>query len=171
MVPYNVDFARLRDFTAPFEDRPQLVDEQFSPSTLVASEAVSILSQALYDPVSNPNDQAILGFARGGTPIAVEPGNPETWFPGNNPAAGDVFNEGFYNDFVRWTNARLTEITDAGNNPVIRGLFWYQGERDAVIGSSAVNAYETNLENLVFRFREDFGSDLPVVAPSARCKE
>lgn len=48
----------------------------------------------------------------------------------------------------------------AVRTPVVKGLFWFQGERDAVIGSAAVNIYDVNFENLMFRFRDLLGADL-----------
>ena len=157
-VGYNLIFARDRTV---FTD-PDHTDQSFSSSSLDTSQAVTLLSQDLFQ----SNNQAILGFARPGTTIS----NQETvnWFPGADPANGQINDASFYGDFVDWTNARLNEIQTPTVTPVVKGLFWYQGERDAVLGASAVAAYETNFENLTYRFRQLYGNDVPIVAAEIR---
>ncbi|TWU60152.1 hypothetical protein Poly51_04270 [Rubripirellula tenax] len=157
-VGYNLNFARDRTvFT-----NPSYVDQAFSSNLLDTSQAVTQLSQGLFQ----TNDQAIFGFARPGTTISDQ--EAVTWFPGSDPANGQVKDDGFYGDFVDWTSSRIAEIVAAGNTPVVKGLFWFQGERDAVLGATAVSAYETNFENLTYRFREVFGNNVPIVAAEIR---
>ncbi len=157
-VGYGLTFARDRTvFT-----NPNHVDQAFESNLLDTSQAVTLLSQDLYE----ANDQAIYGFARGGT--AISNAEATNWYPGNDPANGQVDDSNMYGDFVAWSNARLNEIVANGDTPVVKGLFWFQGERDAVIGSAAVDAYEDNFENLVYRFRDAFGNDLPIVAAEIR---
>lgn len=134
----------------------------FSSNTLDGSLAVSVLASGLHQEGA---DVAIYGFARNGTPVAYEENHPN-WFPGNDPAEGELYNDSMYANFVEWANQRLTDLTDAGHTPRVAGLFWFQGERDAVIGTH--EAYEANLTNLLYRFREDFGEDLPIVAAEIR---
>ncbi|MGB7329097.1 MAG: sialate O-acetylesterase [Rubripirellula sp.] len=157
-VGYNLDFARDR---TTFTD-PNHVDQSFSSNSLDTSQAVTILSQGL----AASNKQAIFGFARAGTAISNQ--ESVNWFPGTDPANGQVDNTSMYGDFVDWTNARLGEIVAAGDTPVVKGLFWFQGERDAVQGATSVDSYETNFENLSYRFRENFGNNVPIVAAEIR---
>jgi len=157
-VGYNLDFARDRTV---FSD-PDHTDQAFSSGSLDSSEAVTVLS----DGVFQSNDLAIFGFARGGTAIS----NAETvnWFPGSDPANGVLDDSNMYGNFTAWINNRLDEIVASGRTPVVKGLFWFQGERDAVIGSAAVNIYDVNFENLMFRFRDLLGADLPIIATEIR---
>lgn len=134
----------------------------FSSSSANGSLAVSVLASELHQ---DGADVAVYGFARNGTPVAFEEGHPN-WFPGTDPASGEVYNDSMYANFVEWANQRLADLTDAGHTPRVAGLFWFQGERDAVIGTH--EDYETNLTNLIYRFREDFGDDLPIVAAEIR---
>ena len=157
-VGYNLTFARDRTI---FTD-PSHVDQEFSSGSLDSSQAVTLLSQGLFQ----SNDQAIFGFARSGTTIADQ--EAVSWFPGDDPANGQVDDSNYYSDFANWTNARLAELTAAGKVPVVKGVFWFQGERDAVLGESAVNAYEKNFENLTYRFRQLFGKDVPIIIAEIR---
>lgn len=134
----------------------------FTSSSVDGSLAVSVLASGLHQ---DGADVAVFGFARNGTPVAFEEGHPN-WFPGTDPASGEVYNDSMYGNFVEWANQRLTDLTDAGHTPRVAGLFWFQGERDAVIGTH--EDYESNLTNLLYRFREDFGDDLPIVAAEIR---
>lgn len=157
-VGYNLTFARDRTV---FTD-PTHTDQSFSSSSLDTSQAVTLLSQGLFQ----SNDQAIFGFARPGTALTnLESPN---WFPGADPANGQVNDAGYYGDFVDWMDARIDEIEAAGNIPIVKGLFWFQGERDAVQGLASVDAYETNFRNLAYRFREHFGNNLPIVVAEIR---
>jgi hypothetical protein len=55
----------------------------------------------------------------------------------------------------------------------VKGLFWFQGERDVVlertnVDNTAADNYETNFENLISRFRDDFNDEITVVAAKLR---
>lgn len=156
-VGYNLTFARTRNSFGP-----NAIEQSFSSGALDASLAVSVLSTELDQ---SGADQAIYSFARNGTAISNQ--EPINWYPGADPAGGVVFDGSLYGDFVVWANARLAEITGAGDTPVVKGLFWFQGERDVVV-TSGVTSYQTNFENLVYRFRDDFGAQLPIVATNIR---
>lgn len=157
-VGYNLDFARDRTV---FSD-PTHTDQAFSSSALDSAEAVTVLADGIFQ----GNDVAIFGFGRNGT--AISSAESVNWFPGADPANGLVDNSNIFGDFVDWIDARLAEITASGRTPVVKGLFWFQGERDAVIGATAIDSYETNFENVAFRFREMFGTDLPIIATEIR---
>lgn len=162
-VGYNLTYSRFRngDLTSASE----YSTPTYTTNLLIPDLAVSQLSTGLH---TGGNDQAIFGFARNGTPIDFGSGGVQTWYPGDDPANGLYYDDGLYGDFSAWASARLDEITNAGNTYNIKGLFWFQGENDATLGGTAVTNYQENFENLVYRFREDFGSDLAVVATEIR---
>ena len=99
--------------------------------------------------------------------------NGESWFPGT---VNQPYNDELYGSFLDWSALRLQETqngadgvpgTDDDRYTKIRGIFWFQGERDATEGT--FGQYEVNFENLVARFRNDFASpQLPIVASEIR---
>jgi len=103
------------------------------------------------------NDIIILQFCVCGTSINA----PINWYPGDDPMAGKVNNEGLYGSFLKYVTEakRLATAQDLTWN--VKGLFWHQGESDA----NALHAdnYQLNLDHLIYRFRKDLGADLPIV--------
>lgn len=165
-VGFNLRFGRVEDRN-PSGGMTDLTDviEEFSSNFLNTNMAVTELALGLHD----QNDMAIYSFARNGRPLANSNNDSgESWFPGADPANGDVFNDELYGAFVLWANARLNEIIADGDTPVVKGIFWFQGEGDVGIGTSATDAYQTNYENYLFRLRQDFGSQVIVVSADIR---
>ena len=107
------------------------------------------------------------GYARGGRPLAnTNNDSGESWYPGSNLTDGDPANDVRYDDelygsFRDWASDRLTALEAQGFNPVVKGIFWFQGEGD--VSAMTTGEYQENFENLIFRFREDFGYDVVVV--------
>jgi hypothetical protein len=90
------------------------------------------------------------------------------WYPGettNDPSAGEGYT-------VWWdtVEAGLAALTADGQEPVVRGMVWMQGESDAISAETAA-AYATNLEHLIARVRADTGvADLPFVTAQIDCR-
>lgn len=135
----------------------------FSTNTPNTTTAVGSLANSLRKP---GNDIAVYAYARNGTPVALAGTNP-TWHAGTNLATGGTpYNSSMYSDFVTWSGARVADLSAGGNTVNVKGIFWFQGERDAVINTH--NAYEENFENILLRMRQDFGANIPVVAAKIR---
>lgn len=60
-----------------------------------------------------------------------------------------------YYELMLFLYDRIIEFEEAGIHPVIRGLFWMQGEADAC-EANLKNNYQVYLSNLVTAFREEF---------------
>lgn len=68
-----------------------------------------------------------------------------------------------YHNFTTTVNAATQAVIDAGDTPILMGMFWVQGEADAN-SIESIN-YEANLTDLISRVRADFfgGDDAPFV--------
>lgn len=139
----------------------------FSTNMLDSTSAVTVLAQGLYE----SNGVAVFSYIRNGAPIVpgsqqFSNGTPYYW--GSDPTATpQPDNNSLYGAQLDWVEARIGEITARGDNPVVKGVFWYQGEGDAGNGVSAAD-YEDGLESLLVRLRDDYGAELPVVATNIR---
>lgn len=91
---------------------------------------------------------------------------PGDWFPGDNPAGGQVNDTGLYASFLNYVADARRQVEARDLTWELKGLFWHQGEGDAVAGRSA--EYEKNLRHLFTRLRTDFGEDLPIVTGHIR---
>lgn len=66
-----------------------------------------------------------------------------------------------YRDFMETIEIATNQLDDRGDEYVIRGLLWHQGESDS---KSETAIYERRLKEFITRFREDIDQpDLPVV--------
>ena len=176
---FNLHVARSSDSFSDFPNHTIVIDS-FSLSNVNESLAVPILASGLRQ---EGRDVAIFTFARSGAglnrnlPAEGGAGNEWIWYPGSDPAAGQIYQDSMYANSVTWFNSRLSELEDAGLTPEVKGVFWFQGEKDARLGKLTTSeggrddhlVYADNFDNLVFRFRQDFGADLPIV--SARIRE
>eukprot|EP00752_Nemacystus_decipiens_P013500 g11958.t1 len=145
---------------------PSDVLNAYSSNLLDTSKNVNQLAINLYQ----GNDIAIYSFGRNGralTNVADTSDDGESWYPGDGTTNYD---SELYGDFQAWSSARLAELALAnpGSTATVKGVFWFQGEGDVGIGSTAVNSYQDNFENLVDRFRDDFNEDVAVVATKLR---
>ena len=158
-VGFTLHFARSEDaFVGNYPD--DAVAVQFSSDLLDTSLPTSILAMGLQQ---GDRDVAIIAFTRVASSLALVPGESDTsWFPGSDPANGEVFNDALCYNFLNWSQARINELQDQGHTINVRGIFWFQGERDGATGFHEV--YEENFTNLVFRFRETYGQELRMVA-------
>lgn len=87
---------------------------------------------------------ALLKHANGGTGLYND------W----NPQGGPEFNH-----FVNTVASGMAALQAAGLTPVIRGMLWVQGERDARSLDTA-NQYEQNLEAFIREMRNRYGQEL-----------
>ncbi|MFK7790448.1 MAG: sialate O-acetylesterase [Phycisphaeraceae bacterium] len=165
-VGFNLDFARVQD-RPDFLVGPGETSGAFSTRLLEPTNAVSVLAQGLH----NGKDVAVLSYIRNGASITpginfYSNGTPYYW--GSDPSVSpQPDNTSLYGAHLAWVGARLTEISSRGDTPVVKGVFWYQGEGDAGANvSSAV--YQAGLEGLLDRLRSDYGADLPVIATEIR---
>ena len=148
------------------------IAQSFTSSSVSSSFATSILASELHQ---EGRDVAIFSFARNGAALNLG-GNTNVWYAGSDPAGGELYQDSLYANSVVWFTSRLDELRADGFAPEVKGLFWFQGERDALQGKIAesdggVNdhlLYGENFDNLVFRFRQDFGENLPIVAARIR---
>jgi len=99
---------------------------------------------------------AIIKHAVGGTDLGAN------WNPGNY--AGDTTHFGpQYAIFVETVNSGINSLIAQGYTPVIRGMLWQQGERDARDGSFGP-AYDRNLSHFIKRVRAEFSApNLPFI--------
>ena len=165
-VGFNLDFARVQD-RPDYLITPTETSGAFSTNLLDTSNAVSILAQNLFA----GNDMAVFSYIRNGAPIVpgsqqFSNGTPYYW--GSDPAVTPQPDDtSLYGAHLDWVDARLQAITDRGDTPVVKGVFWYQGEGDA--GNSVSQAdYQAGLEGLLARLRNDYGGSLAVVATEIR---
>ena len=79
--------------------------------------------------------------------------------PGNWDTTGTLFDTS-----VTLLNDALAALTAAGYNPLLRGILWSQGERDAgAITSATITKaqYKSALTTMIANYRTEFGSTLP----------
>ncbi|MDF1825210.1 MAG: sialate O-acetylesterase [Verrucomicrobiales bacterium] len=87
------------------------------------------------------------------------------WYPGDNPAAAITNDEGLYQSFTRYLADIRLQLEAEGIQWKVDGLFWHQGEADT---GHDLTTYEQNLRNLFWRFRNDLGENLPIIAGHIR---
>jgi hypothetical protein len=88
-------------------------------------------------------------------------GEEANWYPGEEPAKGKVNDAGLYGSFTRYLADVRLQLEADDIEWDLASLFWHQGESDIKRSSSE---HQQNLENLFWRFREDLGKELPIVA-------
>jgi hypothetical protein len=73
--------------------------------------------------------------------------------------------QGYYPDLLSClSNAMAVLPRETGHRGRVAGVFWTQGESDALAGTNTAAAYGTNLENFVLALRRHFGEPrLPFV--------
>ncbi|MBN1393434.1 MAG: PEP-CTERM sorting domain-containing protein [Pirellulales bacterium] len=95
------------------------------------------------------DDVYLVKYSEGGTSLA------EDWNPDGTG--------GHYNTLKTAANAALQDLVGDGLSPIVSGMVWMQGERDAQYADMAA-AYATNLANLIETVRDDFSTpDMPFV--------
>jgi len=108
---------------------------------------------------------ALIKHARGGTKLTTDALNYKTttgWHPGTNAADTASFGAEFAL-FVHTVTNALAALRAQGDEPVLGGLFWVQGEADSTSIKAGAD-YGANFANFVRRVREQFAApDLPVV--------
>jgi len=88
------------------------------------------------------------------------------WYPGDDPQNGQTHDAGLFGKFQKYiAHAQAQAEQEHGLEWNVRGLFWHQGESDSRFPAAQ---YEKNLANLVWRFRNLLGKELPVVAGHIR---
>ena len=99
---------------------------------------------------------AIIKHAVGGTSLGAD------WNPG--VSAGDISHFGpQFTIFVETVNSGISALITQGYTPVIRGMLWQQGERDARYSSHGP-VYDRNLSHFIKRVRAQFNApNMPFV--------
>lgn len=87
-----------------------------------------------------------------------------TWYPNaSDPGSPAEYSLSLYHSMVSWANKALAAARQLEPETEFAGLFWLQGEADALLQSSS-NNYSTNLTNFIQRLRYDLGmANLPIV--------
>lgn len=89
------------------------------------------------------------------------------WYPGDDPQNENVFNGGLYGKFEKYIgHAKQALENDFKQTWQVKGLFWHQGENDS--NGDHHLAYNKNLTNLFWRFRNLLGKELPIVIAEIR---
>lgn len=80
------------------------------------------------------------------------------WNPGNQEGREQGPE---YKKFIETVRAGIEELKNQGFKPVIRAMFWQQGEGDArdLAGEANNRAYGKNLNNFIHQVRKDVGCD------------
>lgn len=113
------------------------------------------------------DDIVFIQYCRCGAPIHQTDARM-SWYPGDDPKNGKVFNEGLYNLFTVYLEHAKEELKNKYNKDWnFKGLFWHQGESEAHVVET-VEKYPQNLKNLITRFRMDLGPQLKIVAAHIR---
>jgi hypothetical protein len=102
-------------------------------------------------------------YCRCGAPVTAQA--PNSWFPGEDPASGRVFEGGLLPRFEKYIRSAREQVEQAGHTWEVKGLIWHQGESDA---SSDKAIFERDLRRVFDRFRSLLGAELPIVAGHIR---
>lgn len=98
---------------------------------------------------------AIVGAARGNT----------AQFSGADAGNGNWDDTGSLDDdLITYANNAISKIEAQGHTVTFQGILWHQGERDAdsiTDGNMTKSDYKTALENMIGRFRSEFGAEMP----------
>ncbi len=152
------DPASIRYFGMGCSSRPDkanlTVIKKLHPSTSGAGLAGALREQA-------GGDIVFIQYCVCGTSL----GDVVNWFPGEDPAAGKVNDEGLYGSFTKYLADVRLQLEAEDVEWKVAGLFWHQGESDIKRSSAE---HQRNLKNLFWRFRKDLGKDLPIVAGHIR---
>ena len=131
-------------------------------------------------------EHVIIKYASGDTQLSATKvtadNNISTWTPPSYVAANpDITFDGdkigdLYDGFIATVNEALTKLKADGYTPVVKGLWWMQGERDSNYGSMTADLYSTLLRALISDVRHDVGmisgedlSDMPAVFGRIYC--
>jgi hypothetical protein len=129
-----------------------------STQTMGSGLASSLVAQA------GGRDIVFVQYSRCGASIMHRAKN--SWWPGENPAAGKRFDEGVFASFEKYLASARTQVErDLGEKWEVKGLFWHQGETDQ---SADKTAFERDLRNVFARLRGLLGADVPIVAAHIR---
>ncbi len=108
-------------------------------------------------------DIVFVQYCRCGAPVTAKAAN--SWFPGEDPANGQVFEGGLLPRFEKYIRSAREQVEMAAQTWEVKGLIWHQGESD-VASDKAV--FERDLRRVFDRFRTVFGRELPIVAGHIR---
>ncbi len=92
---------------------------------------------------------ALIKHAHSGTSLFAQ------WSPGASGADRSDWGEQ-YAIFVTTVEGGLAALRACGDEPVIKGMIWHQGEADADAGGAAADNYAVNLAHFVARVRAQF---------------
>jgi len=141
----------------PYDDvrlfwQPVGSETAVGPASMWAGRFGPELSAARDLAAALPNERILfVKYAIGGTNLHTQ------WYPGSEPgdAAGPLYD--VWQDNLE---AAIAEVEGQGRTPVIRGMFWMQGEADTVFDFPFT--YYGNLSRFIRRVREDAGApDMP----------
>ena len=86
-------------------------------------------------------------------------------YPAADVGAGNYDSGSLDEDLIAFTNEAITELQNAGHTVSYQGILWHQGERDAKTiddGNMTKTDYKTAFENMIERYRTEFGNDMPM---------
>lgn len=114
---------------------------------------------------SGGKDIVFVQYCRCGAPVLGEAVN--TWWPGEDPAAGETFDEGLFAKFELYMEVVRAQVEEElGEELEFKGLFWHQGESNV---SSNQAEFESALKDVFWRFRDILKQpELPIVAGHIR---
>ncbi len=105
----------------------------------------------------------VVQYCRCGAPVTVSAQN--SWFPGEDPENGKVFEGGLMVRFEKYIKSAREQVEQSGRTWEVKGVIWHQGESDV---PSDKMIFERDLRNVFKRFRSLLGPDVPIVAGHIR---
>ena len=111
------------------------------------------------------NDIVFIQYCRCGAAINHKAVNG--WYPGNDPKNGKIYNDGLYGRFLKYIAHAKNHVENKLKLKwEVKALFWHQGEGD--VNRNTDNKHRKRLSNLFYRFRQDLGKSLPIIAGELR---
>lgn len=172
---FTLSFGRIRDRdNTRTDDSVNDFVESFTESRLDATN-YAVDNFAVNVNQAFGNDMGIFSYGRNGRPLANRnDDNGQSWFPGT---VASPFNDELYGSFLNWSAQRIADVEEGADGVLgtaddqianVQGIIWFQGETDSATTEDAA-AYQSNFENLVARFRNDFANpELAIVASEIR---
>lgn len=140
-------------------------EPESSTMRTMSSLSAGTMGYGLADALRRRSDGEIVvvQYCRCGAPVTASAQN--SWFPGEDPENGKVFEGGLMVRFERYLKSARQQVEQSGRTWEVKGVIWHQGESD--VPSDKV-IFERDLRNVFKRFRSLLGADVPIVAGHIR---